>query len=151
MRWRRVEVEVVLLDVLAVIAFVAAQTEEPLFENRIAPVPQRQREADQLMMVRESREAVFVPAVDPRPRVIVREVVPRCAIAAVIRAHRAPGALAEIRAPALPGHVLVTRVFEPLLLGGHTFNNTRRGRGFRGSEVRAVMASAREPPNAWNP
>ena len=41
---RGVEVEVILLDVLAVVALVAGQAEGALLEDRIAAVPQRQRE-----------------------------------------------------------------------------------------------------------
>ena len=44
-RRRRVEVVVALLDVLAVVAFAVGQAEQPLFQNRIASVPERQREA----------------------------------------------------------------------------------------------------------
>ena len=40
---RAVEVEVVLLDVLAVVAFTVGQPEQPLLEDRILAVPQRQR------------------------------------------------------------------------------------------------------------
>ena len=46
MRRRAVEIEVVLFDVLAVIAFVAGQAEEPLLEDRVLFIPQREGEAD---------------------------------------------------------------------------------------------------------
>ena len=54
------------------------------------------------MAIADAGEAVFVPAVGARPRVVVREVVPGRAVRAVVLAHRAPGALAQIRPPALP-------------------------------------------------
>ena len=76
----RVEVEVALLDVLAVIALVAGQAEEPLLQDRIAAVPQRDREADALMAVGDAAEAVLVPAIGARTRVIVREVLPGGAV-----------------------------------------------------------------------
>ena len=95
----RVEVEVVLLDVLAVVALVAGQAEQALLEDRVAPVPQREREADPLVAVADAGEAVLVPAIGARSRVIVREVVPRGAVGAVVLADGAPGALAEVRAP----------------------------------------------------
>ena len=38
---RAVEVEVILLDVLAVIAFPVGETEQALLKNRIPPVPER--------------------------------------------------------------------------------------------------------------
>ena len=95
-----VEVEVVLLDVLAVIALAVGEAEEPLLEDRVAAVPQREREAQ--AAARSSLmpgDAVLTPAVGARARVIVREVVPGVAAGAVVLAHRAPLALAEIRAP----------------------------------------------------
>ena len=51
MRRGGIEVEVVLLDVLGMIAFIAGQPEEPFFEYRILAVPQRQRETDVLLAV----------------------------------------------------------------------------------------------------
>jgi hypothetical protein len=48
---RRVEIEVVLLDVLAVIAFAVGEAEQTFLENGIASVPEREREAEQLPIV----------------------------------------------------------------------------------------------------
>src|SRR5262249_13928622 len=45
MRGRRIEVEVVLLDVLPVIALATGEAEEPLFENRVPTIPQGERKA----------------------------------------------------------------------------------------------------------
>ena len=42
---RAIEAEVVLLDVLAVIPFAVAQSEQAFLEDGVAPVPQREREA----------------------------------------------------------------------------------------------------------
>src|SRR4029079_17898012 len=101
-RRRAVRVEVALLDIFSVVAFAARQAEEPFFEDGIAAVPQRDRETDPLMAIGDPGEAILVPAIGARARVVVREVVPCGAIRAVVLAHAAPGALAEIRAPALP-------------------------------------------------
>ena len=65
-----VEVEVVLLDVLAVVALVAGEAEEPLLQDRVAAVPQRQREADALVAVADAGQAVLVPAVGARGGVV---------------------------------------------------------------------------------
>jgi hypothetical protein len=62
-RRRAVEMEVVLLDVLAVIALVAGEPEQPLFQDRVASVPQRQREADALVAIADAEQAVLVPPV----------------------------------------------------------------------------------------
>jgi plasmid stabilization system protein ParE len=50
-RRRGVEVEVELLDVLAVVALGSGQAEEPLLEDGVAPVPQRHREAEAALAV----------------------------------------------------------------------------------------------------
>jgi len=44
--WRAVEVEVVLFHILAVVPFAVGQSEEPLFEDGVLPVPQGQAEAE---------------------------------------------------------------------------------------------------------
>ena len=67
----RVEVEVVLLHVLAVVALAVGQAEQPLLEDRILAVPQRQREAEQLLVVADAGEAVLAPAVGARARLVV--------------------------------------------------------------------------------
>src|SRR5262249_10295614 len=55
-----------------------------------------------LMAVADPGEAVFVPAIRPRPGMVVREVVPRSAPRAVILADAAPCAFAQVRPPTLP-------------------------------------------------
>src|SRR5262249_17538005 len=96
------DVPPVLLGVLAVIAFAARQAEDPLLQERVAAVPERQRETQALLEVADACEAVLAPAVGPRARVLVREVLPGAAIRAVVLAHRAPGPLGEIGAECLP-------------------------------------------------
>src|SRR5690606_15792761 len=78
------------------------EAEEALLEDRIALVPQRDREADVLVAVAEAGEPVLTPAVGARARVVVRQVGPGGAVRAVVLAHRAPLTLAEIGPPALP-------------------------------------------------
>ncbi len=58
-----VQIEVVLLDVLAVIALASRQPEQALLQDGIAAVPERDGEADLLMPVGNPCQAVFVPAV----------------------------------------------------------------------------------------
>src|SRR5262245_50863854 len=54
------------------------------------------------MPVADAGDAVFVPTIGPRPRVIVREVIPGLAVAGIVLAHRAPGAFAQIWPPSFP-------------------------------------------------
>ena len=97
-----VEVPPVLLDVLPVVGLGAGEPEHPLLEDRISTVPQRQPEAQPLLDVTEAGHPVLAPAVGARAGVIVGERVPCLAIGAVVLAHRAPLALAEVRAPHVP-------------------------------------------------
>src|SRR5207245_11692260 len=109
MRRRAVEIEVVLLDVLAMIAFAAGEAEEAFFENWIAMVPHGDRETDALVAIADPRESILVPAVRARAGMVVREIVPGGSARAVVLAHAAPGAFTDVRAPTLP-------MFRPLPL-----------------------------------
>ncbi len=112
-----VDVEVVLLHVLAVVALGVGQAEQALLQDRVALVPQGQRQAEALLVVADAGEAVLAPAVGPGPRLVVGEVRPRIAVVAVVLAHRAPLALAEVRPPH-PPRLARSGLDQALLLGG---------------------------------
>ena len=102
-RRRAVEVEVVLLDVLAVVALAVGQAEQPLLEDRVLAVPQGQAKQRRCL----SSE---MPARPSSPQRYARERAWSCVkkfqaspFVAVVLAHRAPLPLAEVRAPLLPG------------------------------------------------
>ena len=97
-----IEVEVTFLDIFAVVAFWAGEAKEPLFEDRVAAIPKRKGEAEILVAVRDPCQPIFIPAVDPATGVVMGEIMPGVAIGAVIFAHGAPGALAQIRPPMFP-------------------------------------------------
>ena len=97
-----VEVPPVVLDVLTVVGLGPGQPERPLLEDRIAPVPQCQAQAQPLLAVAEAGQAVLAPAVGLGAGVVMRQVVPRLAVGAVILPDRAPLALAQIRTPRIP-------------------------------------------------
>src|SRR5262249_21592302 len=109
----RVEVPPVLLDVLPVVAFRAGQPERPLLEDRIPAVPQRQAQAQALLDVAEPGQAILAPPVGAGPGVVVRQVGPGLAVGAVVLADGPPLALAQVRAPLVPGPGLAEPVFEP--------------------------------------
>ena len=108
----RVQVPPVLLDVLAVIALLAGKPERPLLEDRVAPVPQRQRQAQPLLDVAEPGEPVLAPAVGAGAGVIVRQVIPGPAVRAVILPDRAPLPLADVGSPPVPVAGLKQAVLE---------------------------------------
>jgi hypothetical protein len=61
---RTVDIEVLLLHVLAMIALVAVQAEEAFFEDRIAAVPHSDRKANVLMAVADAGADVKLSAND---------------------------------------------------------------------------------------
>ena len=61
MRRCRIEIEIVLLDVFAVIAFVAGQSEQPLLEDRIFAVPEGESKTDVLVPVGDSARCRLHP------------------------------------------------------------------------------------------
>ena len=62
---RGVEVEVVLLDVLAVVALAVGQAEQPFLQDGVPPVPQREREAEALLVVGDPRRGRPRPSGTP--------------------------------------------------------------------------------------
>ena len=117
MRRRRVEVPVGLLDVLAVVALVAAQAEQALLENRVDAVPEGDREVQPALVVADPQQAVLAPAVRTRAGVIVGQVLPCRPVRRVVLADRAPLALAEIGTPAVPGLAAGVLICKPQRLG----------------------------------
>src|SRR5580704_8798532 len=107
----RVQIPPVLLDVLAVIALRPGQPEGPLLQDRVAAVPQRQPQAQPLLDVTEPGQAVLTPPVRPGPGMIVRQVIPRLPVRAVVLPDRPPLPLADVRPPPIP----VTRLAKPVL------------------------------------
>src|SRR5262249_20054670 len=99
---RAVQVEVVLLDVLPVVALGVGQPEHPLLQDRVAAVPQCQRETQPLPVVAHAGDAVLAPPVRPATRLIGGEVRPGVPAAAVVLPDPAPLPLAQVRPPLAP-------------------------------------------------
>jgi len=110
MRGRAVEIEVVLFDILAVIPFASRQPKQALFQDRIMFIPESDGEAEVLVAVANSSNAIFIPAVGAGARVVVGQIIPGGAVGTVILTHRAPGALAQIWSPALPVFLAILRL-----------------------------------------
>src|SRR5262249_10181428 len=116
-RRRGVQVPPVLLDILAVVAPIAAHPEHAFLDDRVPAVPQRQAEAERLPVVADAGHAILAPAVDPRPGVVVGKVVPRRAPLAVVLAYRAPCALRQVRSPGPPRPLARVGLGQPGALG----------------------------------
>ena len=97
-----IEIVVELLDVFAVVALGVGQAEQTFLQDRVAAVPHRQGQAQQLPVVGEPGDPVLAPSVRAAARVIVGQVVPEFAIRAVVFAHGPPLALAQVWTPAAP-------------------------------------------------
>src|SRR5216684_2944653 len=117
-RWRRIQVKILLLDVLAVVSFVARQAEKPLLQYGIAPIPHRQAKANHLVPVADASDAVFAPSICSRAGMVVRKILPCGTARAVILAHRTPLPLGQIRPPALPMLLPGTRLFQSVVFYG---------------------------------
>jgi len=63
MRGRRIEIEVVLFDILAVVSLAVSEPKEPLFNNWISAVPQSERKTELLFIVRKTGQAILAPMV----------------------------------------------------------------------------------------
>src|SRR5262249_45061222 len=68
---RAVEIEVVLLNIFAVVTFIAGQTEDPLFENRITLIPQSYGKTEKLTAIGNPCNPIFIPAIHTRAGLIV--------------------------------------------------------------------------------
>ena len=116
-RRRAVEVEVVLLHVFAVVRLAVGEPEQALLQDGIALVPQREGEAQPLLLVADAPQPVLAPAVSPRPGLVVRKIVPGVAVRAVVLAHGAPLPLAEIGTPFFPRDARFARFIQAALFG----------------------------------
>src|SRR5882672_3678442 len=102
MRRRAVKIEVILFDILTMVAFAIRQSEETLFENWIVAIPQSHTKAEQLLLITDTGKAVLTPVVSAGTGLVVGEVVPGISILAVVLPNRAPLALAKVRPPLSP-------------------------------------------------
>src|SRR5262249_909670 len=94
-------------------------------ENRIAPIPQRERETEQLTVIGDAGETVLTPPVCTVQRVIVGEVIPGVTIGAVIFANGPPLPLTQIRPPFFPGGASFAVFLEPGLFRTRSFGLIR--------------------------
>src|SRR5262249_25130375 len=119
MRRRAVEIEVILFDVLAVVALAVGQAEQALLDDGVHAVPEGQSETEALLIVGSATQAVLAPVIRARAGLVVAEVVPGVATFAVVLAHRPPLTVGEIRAPFPPRGLGLTSFLEAASLFGH--------------------------------
>ena len=150
-RRRAVQVEPVLLDVLAVVALAVGQPEHPLLEDRVRAVPEREGQAQPLVFVADPGDAILAPPVGPGSRLIVGEVVPGLPVRAVVLAHRPPLALAQVWPPRLPRSLARPGLLQPPVLrclrrgpgGSHEPESDIGGLADNGARTRTVWMLTR--------
>src|SRR6202012_2959760 len=98
----RIKIEIVFLDVFAVIALAVGKAKHPFFQDWVAPIPECEREAQPLFVVAPAGDAILTPVIGAGARLVVGEVTPGVAVLAIIFANRSPLPLAEIRPPQIP-------------------------------------------------
>jgi len=118
-RRRAVEIEVVLLHVLAVVRLAVREPEDTLLEDGVLPVPQGQGKAEPLLVVGDAGDAVLAPAVSARAGMIVREEVPGVTPLAVVLTDRAPLPFTEVGSPLLPKDLPFPGLCQPFLFCVH--------------------------------
>src|SRR6476469_4278156 len=114
--WRAIQVEVALIDVLAVVAFVVRQAEQAFFQNGIPAVPQRDRETEAALAVAPAEKSVFSPPIHAAAGMIVREVLPGCTKRRVVLTDGAPLSIGQVRPPSLPVLFAPAILLEPVQL-----------------------------------
>ena len=117
-RRRIVEVEVIFLDVLAVIALRRRQAEEAFLEDRVLAVPEGGGEAEELIAVADAGDAVLAPAVGLAAGEVVGEVAPGVAVGGIVLADGRPCAVADVGPPPPPAGDVVLDLAETLVLVG---------------------------------
>ncbi len=114
-----VEIPVALFHVFAVIAFAVGKAVEAFFQNGVMFVPERERQIELAVVVAQAGQAVVAPAVSAAASMVVREVIPGGAVAAVIFADRAPLAFAGVCTPLPPRELTAIGFVEAALFGIH--------------------------------
>src|SRR5262249_4958615 len=114
-----VEVKVILLDILAMIAFERGEAEEALLGNGIDAGPESGREDQELIAVAAAGDAILAPAVGFAAGQVVRQEAPGVASGAVIFADGRPGSVAHVWAPPAPAADVVADFPESFMLAGH--------------------------------
>src|SRR5215469_10728634 len=95
-RGRAIEVKVIFLYILTVISFAIGQSKKPLFEYRVAPVPNSDGKTQLLLVVAYPGEAVFSPPVGTGASLVMSEILPGVTVSTVIFANRPPLSFAQV-------------------------------------------------------
>jgi hypothetical protein len=90
------------------------------------------------MAVADARDAVLIPSIRPGAGVVMGEVFPGCAVGTIVFANCSPGALTDVRPPALPVLEALARFLQADVLFGHGAEGNRSA-GARDKPTGIVM------------
>src|SRR5437867_1948366 len=113
MSWSTIQKVIILLHILTMIAFWTCQAEEPLFEDRISPIPETEREAEQATLITNAQQTIFAPSIGAGASMLMWKGIPRAPIRRVILADGTPLAVGEVGTPTIPGFRILVRFGEP--------------------------------------
>src|SRR6476660_7605674 len=102
MRGSVVEVEVILLEIFAVVPLTRCQAEGPLFQDGILTVPQSQAEYQKLIPVADGSQTILSPAIGLASSHVMRQEIPGRSVWAVVLPNRSPRTLADVGTPTPP-------------------------------------------------
>ena len=121
------------------------EAEQPLLEDRVAAVPERGREDEELVAVADAGDAVLAPAVGLAAGQVVRQVVPGVAVGAVVLADGAPGAVADVGAPAPPAADIVLDLLQAgVFARAHETQFTLKADCFAGVQNSKAVEAAKQ-------
>ena len=149
-----VNVEVVFLDVFAMVALERGKAEEPFLEVGIFFIPKGRCEAEQLIPVTDPRDAILAPAVGLGTGHSIGEIPPGIAICGIILPDRAPCPVGEIGPPPPPAMGIVRDRTQPVGLGtGERWHRAvARNNRCRGNEVCCKESPGQTGHTSpWNP
>jgi hypothetical protein len=107
------------------IALGVREAEQPFLQNRVPPVPKRDRQTQRLTFIGKSAESVFAPPVGTTSGMIVGDEVPGVSVGAVVLADGSPLPLTEVGTPAPPLLLTEAVLLQPLsFFAGHEFSKT---------------------------
>ena len=90
MGWGIGEMIIVVFKILSVVAFGVTQAKRPFLKDGIGTVPEANRKTKPALLIRNTQQAVFTPAIHPRTGVIVGKGSPGIAIGRIIFTYGAP-------------------------------------------------------------
>src|SRR5690606_135226 len=97
-----IEVVIQLFNILPMVSLGSRQSKQPFLENGIIPIPHSECKAYSTFFIRYSGNPVFSPSVNSTSGVIMRKIIPRTTVRAIIFPNRTPLSLTEIGTPFQP-------------------------------------------------